>query len=195
MRRAIVLWAAAIALVGCGASRHDNVVSIAIPHDDIYPIYDAVLRMDAEQTRKLGIARKTTTETCTSAGTNGMTSQAAEAVENLRLRNKQPTMLEDRFHLPFPHVFVESLEQVGGARLPPPGKSFEEFLEEEQGKLQKQIDEGYSEVQLSLPGFSKDGATAAVYVAISFAGSGYILHRQADQWVVDPRQKFCEWIS
>lgn len=198
MMKLVTVCFTASLLVACGPPRQQTAAHPAkdIPASssaEIYAIYDAVLRIEGADAKKLGIVRATSFHDTCGDSPSG-TSQLKEAMLDFKLRNKQSRKLEPNFDLPFPYVLVNALEQVGGARPPPPGKSDSAFIEEEMAKLQKRIDEGYSEVSLSLPGFSNDGSVAAVYVAISFAGAGYILHRDGNRWTVDPK-RFCEWIS
>ncbi|MGH8123207.1 MAG: hypothetical protein ACREPT_10605 [Rudaea sp.] len=162
---------------------------------DIYAIYSAALRFDARDSRKLGILRTTIPVGPECGNGAGMSPQVSEAMADMLRRSRKAQKLEAKFDLPFQYKFVDELEQVGGARPPPPGKSDAEFAEEQIAKLQKRIDEGYTEVALSLPGVSNDQSVAVVYIAISFSGSGYVLHREAGKWLVDPRKTFCNWIS
>ena len=164
---------------------------------EAYAIYNVLLQdfAEHEKTKLLSIVRFTTSpDTTCSFEREFNTEQWQSALADLRHQNRVIHRLEPNFHLPFRHELSDSMQRVGGARLPPPGKDQLEFLREQMEILEKMDREGYSQVQLSAPGISTDGNVAIVYLAISFAGETRVLRKKNDRWIIDPRP-LCAWIS
>lgn len=45
------------------------------------------------------------------------------------------------------------------------------------------------QIHLSAPGISKNHQVAVVYIALSFAGECFAMHKKDNRWIVDP-----EWL-
>lgn len=120
--------------------------------------------------------------------------QLRSAAADLRRKNFLKFVLEPKFDLPFPYELTDEMEQIGGARNPPPGKDRFEFMREEMAKLDKRMEERFTQVEMSAPGFSDDGQFAIVYIAVSYSGGYLVLHKKDNSWKVDTLP-LCSWIS
>jgi hypothetical protein len=162
---------------------------------EAYPVYNAVLThyVEGDKQAIVSIVRFTNLESTDCLDHIERSRRWKSAVADLRSQNASPQTIERRFDLPFRYELADSLETVGGARLPPPGKSFAEFIAEQIARLEDMDKRHYVQVQLSAPGISQDGQLAIVYLAISFAGGFRILRRSGSKWVVQRQE--CGWMS
>jgi hypothetical protein len=168
-----------------------------IESQEIYAVYNALLESYAidSDLKSLSIVRNTTPgfdEECLKDASDE--AQFLSAVTSFESNNRINHELLPSFNLSFPYELAEALEQVGGARTPPDGQNYEDFLKEQLAKLQKRIDEGYTQIVLSAPGISSDGSIAIVYVGLSYGGGYYALHKTGKRWSVGQSLK-CGWIS
>ena len=115
------------------------------------------------------------------------TTQWRSAVDDLRRKNFLTFVIEAKFDVPFTYELADEMEEVGGARNPPPGKDHFQFLREEMEKLENREREHFTQVQVSAPGISDDGQVAIVYIAVSFGAHFKVLHKTKDSWSVDPK--------
>jgi len=162
---------------------------------EAYPIYNAVLSNYVQDDKQaiVSIVRFTRLASTDCLAGIDPSPRWKSAVADLRRQNASTRTLERKFKLSFRYELADAMEQVGGARLPPPGKDPAEFFAEQIAQLEEMSRRHYIQVQLSAPGISEDGQMAIVYLAISFAGDFRVLRRAGSKWIVQGTQ--CGWIS
>lgn len=116
------------------------------------------------------------------------------AIKDFRRKNTSAYTIEPKFDVPFKYELADEMEEIGGARVPPPGQSMIDFMNEQIAKLEKRERDHFTQVQLSAPGISDDGQIAVVYIEISYAGEFRVLRKKENTWTVDPNP-LCDWIS
>lgn len=116
------------------------------------------------------------------------------AVGDLKAKNASIFLIERKFDLPFRYELADEMKPVGYMLEPPPGMSRDEFANQAREEFRKRDEEGYTQVQFSVPGISTDGNMAIVYSAVSCAGTYNILYKRDNRWVVDT-EPVCGWIS
>lgn len=185
-------------LASCVATQSSSSLSLSKP--EAYTILSAALKAFAarDETRSVSIVRFSHLpnpdlfKSCLQQSDESVNWHSA--INNLQLQNMFAKTLESKFQVPFKYELSEEMEEIGGNRVPPPGKDHSEFIREEMAKLEKQSKEHFMQVQMSAPGVSDDGQVAIVYIAVSWSGGFEVLHKKENVWIAEPKP-VCFWIS